>query len=53
MNALSDGIMIIVILLVAFVVLYISVMCIRYIILTQLEKDRREIGMMKSIGIAR
>jgi len=52
MNALSDGIMIIVILLVAFVVLYISIMCIRYLILTQLEKDRRETGMMKAIGIA-
>ena len=53
MNALSDGIMIIVILLVAFVVLYISIMCIRYIILTQLEKDKREIGMLKAVGIAR
>ena len=51
MNALSDGVMIIVILLVAVVVLYISVMCIRYIILTQLEKDRREIGMMKAVGL--
>ena len=53
MNALSDGIMIIIILLVAFVVLYISIMCIRYIILTQLEKDRREIGMLKAVGISR
>lgn len=52
MNALSDGIMIIVILLAAFVVLYISIMCIRYIILTQLEKDRREIGMLKAVGIS-
>lgn len=53
MNALSDGIMIIVILLVSFVVLYISVMCIRYMILTQLEKDRREVGMLKAVGISR
>lgn len=53
MNALSDGIMIIIILLAAFVVLYISVMCIRYIILTQLEKDRREIGMMKAVGLSK
>lgn len=53
MNALSDGIMIIIILLVAFVVLFISIMCIRYIILTQLEKDRREIGMLKAVGISR
>lgn len=51
MNALSDGIMILVILLVSFVVLFISIICIRYIILTQLEKDRREIGMLKAVGI--
>ena len=53
MNALSDGIMILVILLVSMVVLFISILCIRYIILTQLEKDRREIGMMKAVGISR
>ena len=53
MNALSDGIMILVILLVSFVVLFISIICIRYIILTQLEKDRREIGMLKAVGISR
>ncbi|MDI9469750.1 MAG: ABC transporter permease [Bacillota bacterium] len=53
MNALSDGMMILVILLVSVVVLLISILCIRYLILTQLEKDRREIGMLKSVGIAR
>ena len=53
MNALSDGIMILVILLVSFVVLFISIICIRYIILTQLEKDRREIGMLKAVGISK
>ena len=53
MNALSDGIMILVILLVSFVVLFISILCIKYIILTQMEKDRREIGMLKAVGISR
>jgi len=53
MNALSDGMMILVILLVSVVVLLISMLCIRYIILTQLEKDRREIGMLKAVGISR
>ena len=53
MNALSDGVMILIILLVSIVVLFISVLCIRYIILTQLEKDRREIGMLKAVGISR
>ena len=52
MNALSDGMMILLILLVSIVVLFISMLCIRYIILTQLEKDRREIGMLKAIGVS-
>jgi putative ABC transport system permease protein len=53
MNALSDGMMILVILLVSIVVLFISIMCIRYIILTQLEKDKSGIGMLKAVGISR
>ena len=53
MNALSDGMMILVILLVSIVVLFISIMCIRYIILTQLEKDKTGIGMLKAVGISR
>ncbi|MCR4598716.1 MAG: ABC transporter permease [Acetatifactor sp.] len=51
MNALSDGIMILVILLVSVVVLWISILCIKHILLTQLEKDRREIGMLRAVGI--
>ena len=53
MNALSDGMMILVILLVSTVMLFISIICIRYIILTQLEKDKKEIGMLKAVGISR
>ncbi|MBP5413979.1 MAG: ABC transporter permease [Lachnospiraceae bacterium] len=53
MNALSDGIMILVILLVSIVVLIISILCIRYILLTELEKDMKQIGMMKAVGISR
>ncbi len=53
MNALSDGIMILVILLVSIVVLFISILCIRTLIMTQLEKDKREIGIMKAVGISR
>ncbi|MBP5452370.1 MAG: ABC transporter permease, partial [Treponema sp.] len=52
MNALSDGMMILVILLVSLIVLAISIICIRYIVLTGMEKSRREVGMMKAIGIA-
>lgn len=53
MNALSDGMMILVILLVSVVVLFISILCIRYIVLTQLEKDKTGIGMLKAVGISR
>lgn len=53
MNALSDGMMILVVLLVSVVVLLISMLCIRYIILTQLEKDKTGIGMLKAVGISR
>ena len=53
MNALSDGMMILVILLVSTVLVLISMLCIRFTLLTQLEADQREIGAMKAIGIGR
>ena len=53
MNALSDGMMILVILLISTVVLFISILCIRYIIMTQLEKDKMKIGMLKAVGVSR
>ena len=52
-NALSDGMMTLVILLISIVILGISILCIRTILLTSLEKDKREIGMMKAVGISR
>lgn len=53
MNALSDGTMILVILVVSVVVLMISIVCIRYILLTSIEKDRREAGLLKAVGLSR
>lgn len=53
MNALSDGMMIMLILLASAIVLIISIICIRFIVLTGIEKDQREIGMQKAIGISR
>ncbi|RKM61250.1 ABC transporter permease [Butyrivibrio sp. CB08] len=53
MNALSDGMMILVILLIAVAMLFISMFCIRCLLFTQLEKDRSEIGMIKAIGLSR
>lgn len=53
MNALSDGMMILVIFLVSVVALLISILCIRFLLLTTLEKDRKEIGMLKAVGISK
>ena len=52
MNALSDGIMILVILLVGIGVLLISLLCIRFITALCVESDRKEVGMLKALGIA-
>lgn len=53
MNALSDGMMIFVILLVGLVVLLISIFCIHFILSIGMEKDRKEVGMLKAIGIGK
>ncbi|MGC6583746.1 FtsX-like permease family protein [Paenibacillus sp. Dod16] len=51
MNALSDGLMIAVILLVSALVVAIALMCIRFTLLAKIEDDYREIGAMKAIGL--
>ncbi|MGN0387641.1 MAG: FtsX-like permease family protein [Suilimivivens sp.] len=53
MNALSDGMMILVIFLVSIVVLLISLLCIRFILALRMEKDLREVGMLKALGIGK
>ncbi|MDR0268048.1 ABC transporter permease [Paenibacillus sp.] len=50
-NALSDGMMIGVILLVSVLVVAIALMCIRFTLLAKVEDDYREIGVMKAIGL--
>lgn len=52
MNALSDGMMIAVILLVSALVVAIAFMCIRFTLLAKIEDDYREIGVMKAIGLS-
>jgi putative ABC transport system permease protein len=51
MNAVSDGLMIAVILLVSVLVVMIAFMCIRFTLLAKIEEDYREIGVMKAIGL--
>ncbi len=52
-NVLSDGIMIMVILFVSILVLLVALLCIRFIVLTKLGEDKKEIGMLKALGISR
>lgn len=51
LNGISDGIMIGVILLISVLVILIAFMCIRFTLLTTIEEDYREIGVMKAIGL--
>lgn len=53
MNALSDGTMIAVIFLVSIVILLISLLCIRFILRLQLEKEKQETGMLRALGIGK
>lgn len=51
-NALSDGMVIGIILLIGVLLICISMLCLRYVILGALEEDIREIGIMKAIGLS-
>ncbi len=51
-NALSDGIMIVILLMVSFLMITIAFLCIRLTLLTKIEDDYREIGIMKAIGLS-
>lgn len=53
MNALSDGTTIFVIFLAAVVVLLVALLCIRFILSIRMERDKREVGMLKALGIGR
>lgn len=51
LNSLSDGIVAGVVIIISLLVMLIAILCLRFIILTSLEEDLREIGVMKAIGI--
>lgn len=53
MNMLSDGIMIIIIFLVGVAVILISLLCIRFIMLILMERDRQGICTLKALGISK
>ncbi|MCI8294097.1 MAG: FtsX-like permease family protein [Hespellia sp.] len=51
MSALSDGTVIFVLFLVSIVALLISILCIYFILSLQMERDRKEVGMLKAFGV--
>lgn len=50
-NAIDDGIMIAILMLVSALVIVVSFLCIRFTLLAKIEEDYREIGVLKAIGI--
>ncbi|MEI2357325.1 ABC transporter permease [Mesobacillus zeae] len=51
LNALSEGIVALVIVLISLLLIAIAILCIRFTMMTTMEEDYREIGVMKGIGI--
>lgn len=52
-NALSDGTTILVIFLAAVVLLLVALLCIHFILSIRMERDKRETGMLKALGIGK
>ncbi len=50
-NGLSDGLMIAVILLISFLVVMVTFLCIRFTLVARMEDDYREIGVLKAVGL--
>ncbi|MCL6592234.1 MAG: FtsX-like permease family protein, partial [Firmicutes bacterium] len=51
LNAITDGIVAVVVILVSLLLIIIAILCLRFTILATMEEDFREIGVMKAIGI--
>jgi putative ABC transport system permease protein len=50
-NAIDDGMMIAVLILISALVIIVSFLCIRFTLLAKIEEDYREIGVLKAIGL--
>ena len=53
LNALTDGIVAGVVIVLSLLLMIIAILCLRFTILATLEEDTKEIGVMKAIGIAK
>jgi len=51
-NALSDGLVAGVVILMSLLLIIIAILCLRFTLLATIEEDTKEIGVMKAIGIA-
>lgn len=51
LNALTDGIIVFILILISFLLTMIGILCLRYTLLSSIEEDVKEIGVMKAIGI--
>lgn len=51
LNAISDGIVALVIILISLLLMMISILCLRFTMISTMEEDYREIAVMKAIGI--
>lgn len=51
LNAISDGLTILVIMLASLLVILMSLICLRFTILSAIEEDMRDIGVLKAIGM--
>ncbi|MDR2043273.1 MAG: FtsX-like permease family protein [Clostridium sp.] len=50
-NAISDGMMIAVLILISVLVILVTFLCVRFTLLAKVEEDYKEIGVLKAIGI--
>ncbi|MBJ8107085.1 MULTISPECIES: ABC transporter permease [Bacillus cereus group] len=51
LNSLTDGIIAAVLIIISALLMIIAILCIRFTIITSMEEDYQEIGVMKAIGI--
>lgn len=50
-STISEGIMIAILVLIGLLVIFVSLLCVRFTLLAKIEDDYREIGVMKAIGM--
>ena len=51
LNGLSNGIAAVIIILLSFLLMIIAILCLRFTVLTAIEEDYTEIGVMKAVGM--